>query len=89
MRFDITWFKEPSIIYELGEKGSNSEIAAIEFKDKAYSSPEKDLSNSDATVTGDATDEILILDEKLNITVIRFHFHQDEGFPIGPFEVVQ
>ena len=43
------------IIYALGEVGSNSQIAAIEFKDKAYSSPE-DLHDSGATVSEDKTE---------------------------------
>ena len=85
------WFdkgpKQDSI-YSLGDIGSNSQIAAIEFKDKAYSTPE-DLPNSGAKVSGDNTDEIMILDEKLFIHVVRFHWHQEHGFPIGPFEVVQ
>ena len=87
--FDLGNGHHQDVIYELGEKGSNSQIAAIEFKDKAYSTPEKDKPNSGATVSGSNTDEILILDEKLNIYVIRFHWHQAEGFPIGPFELVQ
>ena len=29
------------------------------------------------------------MDEKLNIYVVRFHWHQQHGFPIGPFELVE
>ena len=61
-------------IYALGEVGSGSQIAAIEFRDKVYSTPE-DLPTAGQTVVADNADELLILDERLNITVIRFHWH--------------
>ena len=88
LKFWLEWGPHQDVIYSLGEVGSGSQIAAIEFKDKAYSTPE-DLPNSGATVSGDNTDEIMILDEKLFIHVVRFHWHQKDGIPIGPFEVVQ
>ena len=90
IKFWLEWGPHQEVIYDFdGEVGSGSKIAAIEFKDKAYSSPEKDLPNSAATVSGDNTDEILILDDKLNIYVVRFQWHQHHGVPIGPFETVQ
>ena len=42
-----------------------------------------------ATVLGDDTDELLILDEKLNITVFRFHWHLRNGMPCDPKGVVE
>ena len=87
IKFWLEWGPHQGNIYVLGEVGSGSQIAAIEFKDKAYSTPE-DLPDSGATVSGDDTDEILMLDERLNITIIRFHWHQEHGIPIGPFEVI-
>ena len=75
IKFWLEWGHHTDRIYALGEVGSGSEIAAIEFRDKAYSTPE-DLPNSGAKVSGDNSDEILILDEKLNISVIRFYWHR-------------
>ena len=50
----------------------------------------KDYMNyTGATVLGDDTDELLILDEKLNITVFRFHWHQRDGYPRDPKSVVE
>ena len=48
----------------------------------------EDLPNTGATVSGDNTDELLILDQWLNITVIRFHWHMEDGNPCDP-EVVK
>ena len=49
----------------------------------------EDLTNTEATVSGDNTDELLILDERLNIMVFRFHWHMQHGFPHKPKEVVE
>ena len=48
----------------------------------------EDLTNNEATVSGDNTDELLILDERLNIMVFRFHWHMGDGIPCDP-EVVK
>ena len=88
VKFWLEWGPHQDRIYALGEVGSGSQIAAIEFRDKVYSTPE-DLPNTGATVSGDNTDELLILDEGLNITVFRFHWHQENGFPTDPKEVVE
>ena len=61
-RNEVRWMKfwhsegpASDIIYALGEVGSNSQIAALEFKDRAYSSPE-DLHDISATVSEDKTE---------------------------------
>ena len=55
IKFWLEWGPHQGSIYSLGDVGSGSQIAAIEFKDKAYSTAE-DLPNSGATVSGDNTD---------------------------------